>query len=295
MTSRIDTSPVILTDAMGEPWQPGDHVAESGAITVREALALSSNSAAVRVGEWAGADRVAAMGRALGLSTPIPAYPSIFLGSAEVVPIELVAAYATFANGGVRVRPTLITRVEDASGRVLWEAAQVRERVLDEGVAYLVLSMLRDVVDYGTGTAARRAGYYGPAAGKTGTTNDSKDAWFIGMTPDLVAGVWLGFDQPKTIYAGAGGGTVAAPVWGELMATVYRDRPVPPDWAPPPSLVAVAVDIENGHMASDACPIESIRTEYFLPGTEPREVCPLHRPDPGGFLERVWRGLRGLF
>ncbi|HWV57561.1 MAG TPA: PBP1A family penicillin-binding protein [Longimicrobiales bacterium] len=297
VTTRIETSPVVLAaDGGSPPWQPGDHAANIGAISMREALAVSSNSAAVRVGSWVGEARVASMARALGLSTPIPEYPSIHLGSAEVVPIELVAAYAAFANGGYRVRPTLITRVEDRHGSVLWRAPVPVERVLDEGVAFLTVNMLQDVVDRGTGTAVRSAGFHYTAAGKTGTTNDSKDAWFIGMTSDLVAGIWIGFDRPQTIFAGAGGGTVAAPVWGAMMAEVYRDRPAPAGWAPPPSVIAMSIDVESGHVATNECPLESIRTEYFLRGTEPRDYCPLHWRQPGGgILGRIWRGVRGIF
>src|SRR5690606_5960021 len=148
-------------------------------LTTREALVLSSNNAAVRVGEWAGIERVADMAHTLGITTPIPAYPSITLGSAEVIPVELTAAYAPLGNGGYRVSPTLISRVEDAHGRVLWRAPSNARHVLDSGVAYLVTSMLEDVVDRGTGTAVRRSGYRHAAAGKTGTTNDAKDVWFV--------------------------------------------------------------------------------------------------------------------
>ncbi|NIP77731.1 MAG: penicillin-binding protein 1A, partial [Gemmatimonadetes bacterium] len=197
-TARLETAPVEVSAAGSPTWRPGDHVADSvETLSVRNALAISSNHAAVRLGQWLGEERVAAMGRRLGLSTPIPEYPSIFLGSAEVVPAELVAAFAAFGNGGYRVQPQLIVRVEDRDGAVLWQAHPPTRQALDPGVAFLTLTLLEEVVNSGTAAVIRRKGFWLPAAGKTGTTNDGKDVWFIGMTPDLAAGVWLGFDRPR--------------------------------------------------------------------------------------------------
>lgn len=297
VTTRVETTPLVVDNAGAPAWRPSDHISRTvETLSLREALALSSNHAAVRIGQWVGAENVAATGKALGLSTEIPVYPSIFLGAAEVVPVELVAAYATFGNGGYRVRPHLITRVEDDEGKLLWRAPATREKVLDEGVAYLTLSMLRDVVDQGTGTAVRHAGFHYPAAGKTGTTNEAKDAWFIGLTPDLAAGVWLGFDRPATILPNASGGSLAAPIWGRLMARAYKDRAPAGSWTPPATLVATTVDPETGLRATGNCPTDSIRAEYFIPGTEPTEYCPLH-PESGleRFFDRLWRGVRSIF
>jgi penicillin-binding protein 1A len=296
-TERIPTAPIALEDETAGTWSPDDHIADSVAtLSLREALALSSNHAAVRVGQRVGPQRVAETAAALGISTPIPPYPSIFLGSAEVVPAELVAAYAAFGNGGIRVQPHLITRVEDSDGNVLWRAERPRERALDDAVAFITLDMLRDVVDQGTGAAVRSAGFHLPAAGKTGTTNDGKDAWFIGMTPDLVAGVWLGFDRPAPILPNASGGTLAAPVWGRFMAEVYRNRAGAGGWATPATVVTAAVDRRSGLRATGNCPREDVRTEYFVPGTEPFDSCPLH-PESGieRFFDRLWRGVRRIF
>jgi penicillin-binding protein 1A len=284
----IETTPVQVagTDAV---WQPDDLVADTVVrLSARDAMALSSNNAAVRIGQWVGVHNVVEMGRTLGLTTQLPAYPSIFLGAAEVVPAEFAAAYATIGNGGYRVRPTLITRVEDARGRVLWQAPQTREHVLDAGVAYLTTSLMEDVVDRGTGTAVRRSGFWLPAAGKTGTTNDAKDVWFMGMTPDLVAGVWLGFDQPKQILPNAFGGSLAAPVWAETMKAAYTRRPAPAGWNVPGSLISAPVDATTGQLSTPNCPPEDVRLEYFVPGTEPDDYCNLH---PHGLIDRVRRGL----
>lgn len=297
ITTRVSTIPVAVDNPGSQDWRPGDHLPDSvETLPFRDALARSSNVAAVRVGQWVGPERVAELGKGLGLTTPIPNYPSIFLGAAEVVPAELVAAYAAFGNGGFRVRPHLITRVEDDNGTILWEAPATRERALDEGVAFLTLSMMRDVVDHGTGAAARRGGYYGPAAGKTGTTNEGKDAWFVGLTPELATGVWLGFDRPAPILPSASGGALAAPVWGEFMATAYRDHEPEGYWTPPASLYQVVIDVGSGFRATRNCPPEEIRTEYFLAGTEPRDYCPTH-PESGviRILDRLWGRVRKIF
>lgn len=297
LTTRVETSPVVVADAGQPVWRPGDHLPASiESLTLREALAVSSNNAAVRVGQWVGPHGVAELARRMGLSTPIPPYPSVFLGAAEVVPAELVAAYAAFGNGGYAVEPRLITRVEDREGNILWQAPSGRRRAIDEGTAFLTLSMLRDVVDSGTGVGVRSAGFHLPAAGKTGTTNESRDTWFIGLTPDLVAGVWIGFDQPTRILPNASGGSLAAPVWGRLMTRAYADRPAPAPWRAPPTVVSATIDRNSGALATGNCPEEDLTTEYFLPGTAPDQRCSLH-PESGleRVLDRVWRGLRGIF
>jgi penicillin-binding protein 1A len=290
-TDVVETTPVSV-ELSGAAWRPDDLVPDSvTSLSVRDAMALSSNNAAVRIGERTGIDRVIDMARTLGLTTHIPPYPSIVLGSAEVVPAEFAAAYATLANGGYRVQPTLISRVEDARGNVLWRAPQNAPQVLDPAVAFLTTSILQDAVDHGTGAAVRREGFWLPAAGKTGTTNDAKDVWFVGMTPDLTAAVWMGFDQPRQIMPNAFGGNLAAPVWARTMKAAYGGRPPPAPWAAPETLITVPIDVRSGGQAVDECPPEDIRIEYFIPGTEPGEYCPIHASAPG-VVDRLLRGLR---
>ncbi len=296
-TARLETTPVEIDEAGSRAWRPGDHLADTvRTLSVRTALAVSSNNAAVRLGHWVGEKRVAEMGKRLGLSTPIPPYPSINLGSAEVIPAELVAAFAAFGNGGFRVRPTLIQSVEDGEGNVLWQAAPPARQVLDPGVAFLTLSLMEEVVNSGTAASIRRDGFWLPAAGKTGTTNDGKDVWFVGLTPDLVAGVWLGFDQPRPIMPGASGGRLAAPVWAHLMEKAYENRPAPAPWTPPSNIVSAQVDEQTGYLATDDCPPEDVRIEYFLVGTEPRSYCPVH-PETGvdRIFDRLWNRVRKIF
>jgi penicillin-binding protein 1A len=266
----IPTDPIRLAQRGSEDWEPGDHVSAQR-LSVRDALVYSSNTASVRVGQRAGIERVIEQAHAMGISEELPRYPSIFLGSGEVIPAELVAAYATFGNGGHTIQPHLITRIEDGKGRVLYQREpSAGSRAVDPRLGFLVLDMMRDVVRRGTGT--RAAGIGVPIAGKTGTTNDSRDLWFVGLTPRLVAGVWLGFDRPATVLADAGGGDLAAPVWGQFMRVAARGGRGR-DWAPPPGVIQVTVDARSGMLWSESCFGGEPRTEYFMAGTEPLSQC----------------------
>ena len=233
---------------------------------------MSRNQAAVRLGMSLGEESVAAMAKRFGLTTPMPRVPSLHIGSADVYPLEMIAAYTTFATGGIRAKPTGIVRVENSKGDVLWEPAPVRTAVLSNGEAWLMTDMLRDVVRRGTGTRAG-AGLRVSAGGKTGTTNDGADVWFIGFTPDLVAGVWMGLDRPRPIMRNAQGGELAAPAWATFMNEVYRRRQTLPGFPGPGGLVAVPVDRLTGYRAGPLCPAERVYIDYFVAGTEPTQEC----------------------
>lgn len=282
----------------GEPTGVDGGEAEEATLTLRDALVRSSNAASVRMGMRVGVQDVIHRARALGIRTPLPPYPSLFLGSAEVVPAELVAAFAAFENGGLRVRPHLIRRIEFPDGRTVPVAPSPSPApALDPRVAFLVRSVLEDVVDRGTARGLRVRGLTGPAAGKTGTTNRGRDLWFVGMRPGLVTGVWLGFDRPEPVLPGATGGRLAAPVWGRLMASVPATEPdtgrgTPAPWQPPPGLDRAEVDGSTGYLANESCPREDVRVEYFLPGTGPEHVCPLHGRN---LFERLVSEIRSLF
>ena len=245
-----------------------------GAITLREALTHSRNPVAVQLAMRIGYDSMAAIGHRAGISTPIDEVPASALGASVVRPIDYVAAYAVWANLGNAVEPRIVTRIEDASGRVLFQQAPSTPRpVIDPRIAFIVRDMMRDAAERGTGTPARKAVPATiPVAGKTGTTNDNVDVWFMGMTPDLVAGVWLGFDRPKTITPGAAGGSLAAPIWGAMMANYYAGRAAPAPWTPPLGLVTAELDRLTGQLADAATPPERRYTEYFVPGTEPEPL-----------------------
>ena len=269
----LDDSPISVPQAGGGTWSPQNFDGKSmGYIPLRRALYLSRNQATVRLGMSLGEESVAAMAKRFGLTTDMPPYPSLHIGAADVYPLEMIAAYSTFAAGGIRAKPTGIVRVENSKGEVLWEPAPQRTAVLSTGEAWLMTDMLRDVVR--RGTAARAvASLKVPSGGKTGTTNDGADVWFIGFTPDLVAGVWMGLDRPRTIMRNAQGGELAAPAWTAFMNEVYRRRAVSSDFASPGGLVAVPVDRLTGYHAGPLCPADRVYIDYFIPGTEPTQEC----------------------
>jgi penicillin-binding protein 1A len=244
-----------------------------GPMTVREALVRSRNSVAVQLGLMSGIDSVAALSKRMGIGTPIAPYPSSAIGATALRPVDLVAAYTAFANLGAVVEPRFITRIEDLSGRTVWAPAPQAPRfALDPRVAFIVRDMLRDVVSHGTATSVRNhVPARIPVAGKTGTTNDHTDVWFVGMTPEIVAGVWLGFDRPKTIMQGAAGGSLAAPVWGDMIARYYRGRETGSWDDPPAGLVIAELDRDTGDLATDSTPPDRRYTEYFIQGTQPRD------------------------
>jgi 1A family penicillin-binding protein len=255
-----------------------------GPLTLREALAKSRNVVAVELGQKLGMDSVADLARRMGLTSKVAPYPSSAIGASVVQPLDLVATYTTFANLGTPVEPRFIYRIEDPNRKVvLTREVTALAPALDSKVTYVVRDMMRDVVERGTASSIRR---YLPAsipvAGKTGTTNDNSDVWFVGLTPELVAGVWLGFDKPVTITPGAAGGSLAAPVWGKMVARYYAAHPeiltsrsMDP-WAPPVGVIYGDVDRMTGELANDQTPADRRYTEYFVEGTEPAPL----RADP---------------
>lgn len=213
---RLD-QPLRLAQAT---WTPDDHSTDS-ALTLREALRVSSNRAAVRLLDDVGLERTLKTVRAFGFKQ-LPNVPSVALGSGEVTLAAITEAFAAFANGGLVSRPMLVRRVVDREGTVLFDMDEPARRAIAPETAYRMADMLADVMDFGTGSAARRLGFTLPAAGKTGTTNAFRDAWFIGFTPTLVAGVWVGYDQPRTIRANGYAADLAVPLWTRFMKIATR-------------------------------------------------------------------------
>ena len=274
-TQVYEDAPVRITLAGGRTWEPRNYTGRfDGPMTMREALTRSKNAVTVRVAEDVGMSQVVQAARALGVTSPVSTNPSTSLGSAEVRPVELVRAYAAFANGGTRVEPHVIRRVEDRHGEVVFEAETSGGEMLSPEVAFVLTSLLRDVVDRGTGTPVRAAGFRGPAAGKTGTTNAATDVWFVGYTPDLVGAVWFGLDRPETIVRGASGGTIAAPVWGRIMSRIYQRRRMPLEWGVPRGVVTEVVDRRTGVPVDAGCPTTGeTYTEYFVHVRPARPFC----------------------
>jgi penicillin-binding protein 1A len=276
----LSDDPLSLEQRPGETWEPKNYDGSfEGNIPMRRALYQSRNLATIRLGMELGEATVIEQARRFGITSPIPAYPSIHIGAASVYPIELVAAYTAFATLGTRADPQPIMRVENTKGEVLWAVEPVRTPVLSQEEAWLMVSMMRDAVTRGTAASAvAGAGFRIPAGGKTGTTNDGTDVWFVGYTPDLVAGVWMGFDRPQKIKANAQGGVLAAPAWTAFMREVYRRRPAPPDWPQPAGIVERMIDRSTAMLATAYCPSELVTQEHFIIGTDPPSECPAHGP-----------------
>ncbi len=241
-----------------------------GTLTMREALTRSRNPVAVQLAMAVGMDSVIALARRAGLRAPIAPYPSSALGASVVQPLDFVAAYATFDNGGVAIDPRFIVRIDDRNGRAVPAPALAPPRAaMDPRIAFIMRDMMQDVVSRGTASAMRRiVPARIPVAGKTGTTNDNTDVWFVGMTPELVTGVWIGFDKPAMISPGAVGGTLAAPIAGRIIAAAYTARSAG-SWTPPPGIVGVETDRATGKPADAATPADRRYTEWYLEGTEP--------------------------
>ena len=273
--SMVDDSPVSVEDE-GRVWRPENFGGEyGGPLTLRRALMRSANAATVRLSQAIGEKRVAAQARRSGIRSRMNPVPALALGALEVTPLELVTAYAPFANGGLSVRPYLVTRIEAGDGSVLWRSpATEAERVLGAAEAFQITSMLRSVVDDGTGRVVREMGVRGPVAGKTGTTNNGADVWFIGYTPTLIAGVWFGYDSPRPIGPNASGGRLAAPAWAMFYLNGWRERSPAGAWDPPRNVVERRIDTYNGELANEWCP--ATRREWFKAGTEPTQLCRDH-------------------
>ena len=228
-------SPDDWIDGLYEPvlasnreWTPDDeHFGDEEGVTLREGLRLSSNRAAVRLMQDLGVPQTIRQASAFGFGD-LPVVPSVALGAGEVTLSAITAAYGAFANGGELYPPTVIRRVEDVDGNVLFEGQELPTRAIRAVTAYLMADMLRGVIDGGTAYTARQHGFWLPAGGKTGTTNDYRDAWFIGFTPTIVTGVWVGYDQPQTIRRDGYASVLAVPMWARFMKAATKDAE--PDW-----------------------------------------------------------------
>jgi penicillin-binding protein 1A len=233
------------------PWLPnGEH--ETSATTLRTGLALSSNRAAAHLMQDVGIHRTLDLVQRVGIHSPMPAVPSLALGSGELTLYELTSAYSVFANRGIWKQPTMIRRVVDRYGREIYSAEQHERRALSETTAYMMASMMSDVIDYGTGASARSAGFKLQAAGKTGTSQDYSDAWFVGFTPSMATGVWFGYDKPRPIMNRGFASVVAVPAWARFMVAAMRG--VKDSWFElPGGLAEVKICRLSGMLATDKC------------------------------------------
>lgn len=276
--TMVDDEPIEIEMGRDNTWTPANFDNEyAGSITMQDALARSSNAATVRISRDVGIQRVAAQAHAQGIVSDLPLVPALALGAGAVTPIELTAAYAPFGNGGKRITPFAVERVEDVFGRVLWQHPSAgTEQVLQPADAFLVTSLLRGVVDDGTGRGVRAAGVRGPVAGKTGTTNDGADVWFVGYTPTLVASVWFGADEPQPLGGNATGGRLAAPVWARFIKEGWHSPDRDSAWRAPVGVESRQIDLASGKLAADYC--GESRRAWFRAGTAPKETCDGENP-----------------
>jgi 1A family penicillin-binding protein len=288
-------SPVsVLTNlrhvsAPGDPeWSPRSEGEQTDALTLRAALLESNNPAAVDLQQRVGSRAVLRLAGDAGLSD-LPDVPSLALGTGVVSPLDLTAAYTMFAGDGQVARPRGMISVFDSGGRQVYDRPVDREQLISPAVAFQMTSMLRDVIERGTGAPARALGVRGPVAGKTGTTDDYRDAWFVGYSTSIVAGVWVGFDQPSPIGREAYGARVALPIWADFMKRTARQFP-PSEFAVPPGIHSADLCSVSYLAPVDGCPVYA---EFFKDGdTIPTALCPIHQ---GSLKQRASRAVEGFF
>lgn len=278
LSQPLPDLPLRVHMGQGQVWSPRNFTNRyEGEVTMRDALVRSKNVVTVRLAGAIGLGEAVGVARKAGID-PVPEVPSVALGAVAVSPLEMTAAYTAFASQGQAVEPRMILQLEDEDGKVLWKSQPRRERVLDAGVAHLITDVLAEALRRGTGIGALNVpgGFQVPAAGKTGTTNDGADAWFIGYTPEIVSGVWIGFDRPRAIIEDATGGRLAAPVWGRVAQRFYQQRKAPPAWQVPAGVVARQVDPATGLILKEGCAPRSGEPyrELFLESLQPAAWCP---------------------
>jgi penicillin-binding protein 1A len=286
-SSQLMDEPVVIDQGPGLPkWTPSNYTHKFyGLLTLRVGVEESRNLITARLGETIGLDAVGKSLEAFGIMDHMPRVYSMVLGAGETTPLRLTTAYAMLDNGGKEISPTLIDRVQDRNGTTIYSAdsrtcvgcrnidyngnpppelPDVRKQIVDPQSDYQIVSVLQGVVQYGTGHSIASLGR--PIAGKTGTTNDSKDTWFVGFSPNLTAGVFVGFDNPRTLGGHETGASVAAPIFRDFMAAALKDKP-PVPFRIPPGLMLVRVDHHTGELPYPGD--KSVILEAFKPGTQP--------------------------
>jgi penicillin-binding protein 1B len=267
----LDDSPISVRSG-NAVWSPQNYdLRYHGRVTVREALAHSYNIPAVRAAIDAGVPNVIKTAATIGIESRLAPYPSVSLGSFEVTPLEIAYAYSAFANLGVKAEPVSILAVSTRDGKLLESREVKMKRVASPGVCYVMNNILQDVFNYGTAVKARSLGFDRPYAGKTGTTSNYHDAWFIGFSPRILTLVWVGFDDNHSVRLA--GGDACVPIWTQHMNRVAGMVP-DVEWRRPDDVVERQIDPQSGMLATPYCP--QTKSEIFVQGTEPASVCPLH-------------------
>jgi penicillin-binding protein 1A len=274
----IIDSPVSIPQVDGTVWKPTNYEETFGGPTIlRDALAHSINMVAIKLLMKIGPQTAAVYAKKMGIEGDLPLFESLALGTGEITPLEGAVAFSTFPTGGIRSTPIFITRVLDAKGNLLEENTPMREQVISPQTAYVMTSLLEDVIEYGTGISARQWGFTRPAGGKTGTNTDYTDAWFIGFTPDLACCVWVGFDDVKTIIGKGTGARLALPIWTEFMKFAHAYLPEK-TFPIPDGITTTRICKASGLLATEYCPRDESYYEVFVSGTEPATPCEIHSP-----------------
>lgn len=282
--SSVSDEPIHPGEVPEAPnWSPANSDGTNrGFLPAKDGLVLSRNTMTVRVGEFASIKNVRELASKSGLGD-IPNYPSSFLGAFEETPRDLTASYTIFANQGKRRQTYLIERIDDRSGVPIYRAAHIETQPLDPGVAWLTTSAMREVFTRGTAASARSLGFTGVAAGKTGTTNDFKDAWFLGFTKSLTCGVWVGLDKPEPIFRGGYGATLALPVWTKIMKTADSTQYPTAPFQPGVSLRKTLLCSVSNAQATTACQTADTAYAVDLPvSVLPKNLCSIHRGSLAG-------------
>jgi penicillin-binding protein 1A len=289
-------------------WAPNNSDGTSrGTLPARDGLIFSRNIMTIRVGERATLEKVHALATLAGLAPDIPKVPAIYLGAFGSTVKDVTAAYSAFAAGGVRREPYLVERIDDQDGTILYQAHPQQRQILSPAIAWMVAQTLRGVIDRGTAASAKSLGLDRIAAGKTGTTDEYKDAWFVGFTNSLTCGVWVGFDQPQTIEQKGYGATLALPIWVRIMEKASRQQYADGDFPPPEKLVDVQLCSVSNQLATSDCQAAGTAYRIALPQSMcPQQSCSVHEGQPlspdeepgrneGNFPQRLFRSLRNLF
>jgi penicillin-binding protein 1A len=310
--TRIDDSPLRHGEVSGAPnWHPENSDRENhGVLPARNGLIFSRNTMTIRVGELATLDRVISIGQSAGFARTIPHLPAIYLGAFESNLKDVTAAYSAIAAQGQRKEPYLIERIDDSDGKVIYQAHPSHKQAMSPAIAWMIAQTVRGVIEHGTAASAKSLGLTRYAAGKTGTTDDYKDAWFVGFTNSLTCGVWVGFDQPQTIQEHGYGATLALPIWVRIMEKASRQKyPDGPFPAPEPLLRVRLCSVSN-RLSTDACVAAGDSYEIMLPRSiVPAQSCPVHEARQFGqsngfraqhgesddFASHLLRSLRHLF
>ena len=282
--SILEDGPITLISA-GKPWSPMNYDRQfRGPVTVRQALVESINVPAVRAGELVGIPEVIDLAGRCGITSPLQPWPSLALGAQEISVMDLATAFGTIANGGLRSKPRIIAEVWNAADEPLQRREVELHRAVSSRAAFLMNTILQEVLDYGTARSSRALGYRGSAAGKTGTTDDTRDAWFVGYTPDLLGVVWVGYDD--NLRTGLTGATGALPIWVDIMTTVGAARRES-EFRRPSGIVKRRIDPMSGQLAVRACPRRL--EEWYAAGTEPETDCELHARERRGWFKGLFR------